>query len=261
MHRNKKRFGQNFIKDSNLINKIVELAEVNNKNILEIGPGRGALTKPLISNAKKYLAYEIDYTLKPILEKFKSDNTNFYFKDFLSNSTSDEIDAYFNNEDVYLVSNLPYNITTPVIFKFFELKNLKEATLMVQKEVGERMISNVGNANYSSFTVVLNYYVEVTKLLDVNRNMFKPVPKVDSVVVKLTKKEERLPINIENIFLKLIKQSFIHRRKKLINNLENFNNHSKEDIIKYFIKLKFNENIRAQELKLEDYINLAHLLA
>src|SRR5690554_942788 len=159
MHRSKKKFGQNFIKDLNLINKIVELADVDNKNVLEIGPGRGALTKPLISNAKKYLAYEIDDTLKLLLEKYKKENAHFYFKDFLNKNVLKEIKTYFNDEDIYLVSNLPYNITTPVIFKFFEIKNLKEATLMVQKEVAERMISNVGESNYSSFTVILNYYV------------------------------------------------------------------------------------------------------
>src|SRR5690554_4958494 len=141
MHQAKKRFGQNFLTDKNLLKKIVEAAKIKNKNVLEIGPGLGALTQFLVLDAKKYLAYEIDYSLKEPLKQYEDQHTTFIFKDFLETPVEDELTNYFGHEPIHLIGNLPYYITTPIIFKFLSIPNIETATIMVQKEVGERMIS------------------------------------------------------------------------------------------------------------------------
>ena len=121
--------------------KIVDSAQIHDKNVLEIGPGLGALTQFIVKDSKKYLAYEIDYSLKGVLESFVSDDSNIIFQDFLESDVTSDLNNYFNGEPIHLIGNLPYYITTPIIFKFLEIDQLKTATIMVQKEVGERMIS------------------------------------------------------------------------------------------------------------------------
>ena len=213
MHYHKKKYGQNFIADKNLINKIVENAHIDGKNVLEIGPGKGALTNLLISKANKYLGFEIDVSLKPILDNILKPNAKIIYNDFLSRNTSNIINDYFKGESIHLVANLPYNITSPVIFKFLETKNIEEAVIMVQKEVAERMISKKNSSNYSAFTVILDYYANTTKIMDVSRKLFKPIPKVDSAVVKITKNNELLEKEEHDFLIDLIKKSFTHKRK------------------------------------------------
>ncbi len=255
-HQAKKRFGQNFIRDTNLLKKIVDQADIQHKNVLEIGPGLGALTQFLVVEAKKYLAYEIDYSLKGEIQKFKQPHTEFIFKDFLADDMDKTLNTYFNNEEIHLVANLPYNITTPIIFKFLEYSNLKSATIMVQKEVGDRMVSDKNLKSYNAFSAILQYHTKVTKIMSVNKKMFYPAPKVDSMVVRLEKIERRLNQTLEPLFESIVKKSFAHKRKTLLNNLSTGFDVPKSEMIIFLNQMNLNENTRAEELDVDQFIEL-----
>ncbi|WP_025725008.1 16S rRNA (adenine(1518)-N(6)/adenine(1519)-N(6))-dimethyltransferase RsmA [Acholeplasma granularum] len=256
MHQAKKRFGQNFLTDKNLLMKIVDQSKIKDKNVLEIGPGLGALTQYLVPQAKKYLAFEIDYSLKDSLKKFENTHTKFIFEDFLSVDVETVLNEYFINEEVHLVGNLPYYITSPIIFKFLDIKNLKTATMMVQKEVGLRMMADANNKVYNGFSVILQYFTDVKLLMNVNKKMFKPVPKVDSVVMQLTKKDTPLDKTDQALFIKLVKLAFAHKRKTLLNNLATGLNLEKNNILDVLKELDFNENTRAELLSVNDFVRL-----
>lgn len=255
MHQAKKKYGQNFIKDINLIKKIVTSAEINNKNVLEIGPGLGALTQFLVKDSKKYLAFEIDLSLKEHLTQFENEKSKIIYIDFMDVKEND-INNYFNNEEVHLVGNLPYYITTPIIFKFLEMNQIKSATIMVQKEVGERMISAKNLKSYNAFSAILQYYTHVTKVLNVKKEMFSPVPKVDSMVVRLRKIERPYNDEFHKLYEKVSKLAFTQKRKTLVNNLQNGLNLSKDEIIKLISALHFDEKTRAEALSVENLIDL-----
>jgi 16S rRNA (adenine1518-N6/adenine1519-N6)-dimethyltransferase len=257
MHQPKKRFGQNFIKDKNLLKKMVDSAEIKGLNVLEIGPGLGALTQFLTVDAKKYLAYEIDYSLKPTLKSFESSNASFKFMDFLEDEhLSVTLQSYFGDEEVHLVGNLPYYITTPIIFKFLETKKLKSATIMIQKEVGERMVSNTNTKAYNAFSAILQYYCKVVRIMNVDKKMFYPVPKVDSMVIKLTKKELPLSEELSRRYEMIVKMAFAQKRKTLVNNIADKIHESKEKIQAFLKELGYQEQIRAENLLVEDFIRL-----
>lgn len=256
MHQAKKRFGQNFLTDKNLLKKIVEAAQIKDKNVLEIGPGLGALTQFLVLDAKKYLAYEIDYSLQNVLSKFEDKNIKFIFNDFLEAEVEYDLGNYFKDEDVHLIGNLPYYITTPIIFKFLELKQLQSATIMVQKEVGDRMASQQNIKSYNAFSVILQHYADVRIVMNVNKKMFKPVPKVDSVVIKLTKKETYLTPEEEKLFIKIVKLGFMHKRKTLLNNLSTGLEVDKIKILEILKENGFNETTRGESLSVADFIKL-----
>lgn len=260
MHQAKKRFGQNFLTDKNLLKKIVDSAQIHDKNVLEIGPGLGALTQFIAKDAKKYLAYEIDYSLKDVLENFLSEDSNIIFQDFLESDVTNDLDTYFNGEPIHLIGNLPYYITTPIIFKFLEIDQLKTATIMVQKEVGDRMISKKNLKSYNAFSAILQYFTDVRLVVNVNRKMFNPVPKVDSMVVQLTKKETKLDKSLELKFIQIVKLSFMHKRKTLLNNLSTGLNEDKAKILESLKSLNLDENTRAESLGVDDFITLTEKL-
>ncbi len=256
-HKFKKKYGQNFLKDNNILEKIINTSNIeDNSLIIEIGAGSGALTEKLIEKGK-VLSYEIDNDLIPVLEeKFKDKNVDFIFDDFLNRNIKDDIKKYDYNK-LYVVANLPYYITTPIITKIIEEGlDIERMILMVQKEVGERFTSNIGTKDYSSITVYLNYYFDVKKEFIVSKNCFYPVPDVDSMIISLSKKE-RLELKNEELFFKLVKDSFQYKRKTLRNNLKGYDF---DKILEILHKNGFDDNVRAEEISLEIYVLIANSL-
>ena len=188
----KKFYGQNFISDENVIDKIVDKSEIDKDTlVIEIGPGIGSLTYKLVQKAGFVLCYEIDESLKPLLfENLKNvDNFQVIFNDFLKCDVKNDL-KHFNFKKIYVIANLPYYITTPIILKIVEDRiNVDKIVVMVQKEVGDRFKAVPNSKDYGSLSVYLNYYYNVKKLMDVSRNIFVPKPNVDSIVVEFVKKE------------------------------------------------------------------------
>ena len=202
----KKKFGQNFIVDENIINNIINKSNIDKETlVIEIGPGAGSLTSELGKVAKNVIAYEIDKTLKPILEKNIQSNTEIIYEDFLKRNILEDLKKY-NYKKIYVVANHPYYITTPIIIKLIEEKlNIDKIVVMVQKEVGDRFKAKPNTKEYNSLSIFLNYYYTVEKLLDVSKNVFIPKPNVDSIVVSLTKKGNKIKVDNEKLFFKLVK--------------------------------------------------------
>lgn len=259
-HRFKKKFGQNFIKDNTIINKIVDNANVDNDTlVIEIGPGSGALTRVLCTKANNVLAYEIDTELKEILNELKEENTNLevIFDDFLKRNVEEDIKKY-QYKKLYVVANLPYYITTPIITKFIEDNiRLDKMVIMVQKEVADRLTAKASSKEYGSLTVFLNYHFNIKKLFDVSRNVFVPRPNVDSSIVELQNKDNKLYVKDIQKFYKLVKDSFRFKRKTLKNNLDGY------DLDKVLMVLKKYDKdltIRAETLSLEMFVDISNNL-
>ena len=247
----KKKFGQNFIIDENIINNIVDK--------FEIGPGAGSLTYKLAKQAKQVLCYEIDTTLKEILDHNLKDcpNVNIVFQDFLQANVHQELQKYSYNS-LFVVANLPYYITTPIITKIIEEEiPVDKIVVMVQKEVGNRLKATPGTKDYNSLTVYLNCYFSIRKLMDVSRNVFIPKPNVDSIIVEFTRKKEPISVKNTQLFFQLIRDSFSQKRKNLRNNLKNYPLEPIEQVLqKYGLDL----NVRAESLSLEIFLEIANSL-
>lgn len=248
----KKSLGQNFLQNDTIINQIVSLFScTSNDLIIEIGPGRGALTSKLVNKDAKLICIEVDTDLKKILDKYESDNCKIIYQDILTTNLNCLIDKDYEN--IYVIGNLPYYITSPIIEKLIESKiNFKEMFFMVQNEVADRYCSKEKSSEYGYMTIYINHYYNVTKEIFVDKYNFNPVPKVDSAVIKLSKK---IPYEIDNEkdFFDFIKTCFHMKRKNLKNNLKNY------DQIKLKTFLKSNnlfENIRAEELSEKQLIDL-----
>ncbi len=250
----KKKFGQNFLTDKNLLKKIVDSARIKDQNVLEIGPGRGALTQFLVKDAKTYLGYEIDTTLQSTLSSYLNDHVTIVYKDFLAASVEEDLNEVFGQEPVHLVGNLPYYITTPIIFKFLEIKIIHTATIMVQKEVADRLISSKNEKSYNALSAILQYFTKVTKVVDVNKKMFFPVPKVDSAVIRLEKRPSRT--QKETLYVQFVKAAFLHKRKQMVNNLAEAFAISKQEIQDWLIALGYPITVRAEALSIETFIQL-----
>lgn len=259
VHNFKKKFGQNFIQDDNIIKKIVSLSDIKEDSlIIEIGPGSGALTRQLVKKGK-VICYEIDKELKPILEEeFKSnENIEIIFDDFLKRTIKDDLKAY-SYSNLYVIANLPYYITTPIVNKIIEEKiNPDKIVIMVQKEVGDRFAASPNSKEYSSITVFLNYYFTIKKLFIVSRNSFFPKPNVDSIVISLSRKNENLKVKEEEQFFKLVKDSFKQKRKTLKNNLKEYDFDKINEVLK---RKNFPESVRAEQLDLETFIEISNNL-
>lgn len=261
-HKFNKKFGQNFISDKNLLAAIVNDAQISsNDEVLEIGAGGGALTQELTAKAKKVVSYEIDKTLTEHLNELSKqfDNLEIIIDDALKLPIQ-EIEQNFEGE-YKLVANLPYYITSPLIFKFLEqTKRCKSITVMVQQEVAQRFCAKAGDENYGIPSVMLNFYCDCKIMRNVSRKMFFPMPNVDSAVIRLDRKE--IPYSDEFIskFSKIVNSSFAMRRKTLINNLTKNLKVSKEEILKILKNLNLSEMVRAEELTIENYKNLTQQL-
>ena len=254
----KKKFGQNFIIDKNIINNIVEKSNVDKDTlVIEIGPGAGSLTNILGEKAKNVIAYEIDKSLKPILEKNIHSNTEIIYEDFLKRNVFEDIQKY-EYQKLYVIANLPYYITTPIIMKLIEDKiNVDKIVVMVQKEVGDRFKAKLNTKDYNSLTIFLNYYFNVSKIMDVSRNVFIPKPNVDSIVVSFTKKDKRLKVKNEQLFFKLVRDSFKQKRKTLKNNLKGYDLTKIEEVLN---KHNLDLSVRAEALSIEIFVEIANNL-
>lgn len=253
----KKKFGQNFIVDENIIDSILTKANVDKDTlVIEIGPGAGSLTYKLGEYAKNVICYEIDTTLQPILEGNLRifNNIEIIYQDFLKVDVMKDINKY-TYKNLFVVANLPYYITTPILVKIIEDQiPVDKMVVMVQKEVGDRFKATPGNKEYGSLSVYLNYYFRVHKLLDVSRNVFLPKPNVDSIVLSFDKKE-RLSLDNPNVFFKLVRDSFTQKRKTLRNNLKGYPLDKIEEVLaKYNLDL----SVRAEQLPIEIFVEMAN---
>lgn len=256
----KKKFGQNFIIDENVINSIVDKSEIDKETlVIEIGPGAGSLTYGLATKAKNVLCYEIDTTLKDILNSNLSDfsNVDVIYEDFLKVDVNNELKKYDYNK-LYVVANLPYYITTPIILKLIEDKiPVDKIVVMVQKEVGDRFKAKPGTKDYGSLSIFLKYYFEVNKILDVSRNVFMPKPNVDSIVVEFKKVNSKIDVKNEELFFKIVKESFTQKRKTLRNNLKGYD---LEKINEVLAKYGYDLSVRAEQLTIEVFADIANSL-
>jgi len=256
----KKKFGQNFLKDVNVVKRIVSCANIdNNSLVIEVGPGGAIMTRELSKIAKNVVAYEIDSDLKDELNSRLSDcsNVDIIFKDFLTADLVNDLSNY-EYDNLYFVSNVPYYITTPILMKLIE-SNLpfKKIVMMVQKEVGDRFSTNPGNREYGSITVLLNYYFNVKKEFNVSRKQFIPEPNVDSVIVSFTEKKDKLGLKDFNKFQKVVYDSFQFKRKNIRNNLKQYD----LDIITTVLnKYGYDLNVRAEQLDLEVFVDIANAI-
>lgn len=256
----KKKFGQNFIIDENMINAIIKKADINQRcMVIEIGPGAGSLTYKLAEVADHVLCYEIDSKLQDILQSNLKDykNVTVLYQDFLEANIKEDLKGY-KYDTLYVVANLPYYITTPIIVKLIEDEiSVDKIVVMVQKEVGNRFKAQPGSKDYNSLSVYLNYYFEVTKLLDVSRNVFVPKPNVDSIVVQLKKKEQVYQLDYPPFFFQLVRDAFRQKRKTLRNNLKTYD---LEIISQVLAKHHMDPSVRAEQLSIEIFLELANAL-
>lgn len=254
----KKNFGQNFIIDENVIDSIIRKASIDERTmVIEIGPGAGSLTYKLCDSCKNVLCYEIDFRLKDILENVLKNKSNVDIKwvDFLEADVISDLKQY-SYDKLYVVANLPYYITTPIIMKFIEEHvKVDKMVLMVQKEVGERLKASVGTRDYGSLTVFLNYYFEIKKLMDISKNVFLPKPNVDSIIVELSRRDNCCEVDDENLLFKIIKDSFVQKRKNIRNNLKKYNLDVIERVLR---KHGFDLSVRAEQLGLDVFIDIAN---
>ncbi|MBQ7137215.1 MAG: ribosomal RNA small subunit methyltransferase A [Bacilli bacterium] len=255
----KKKFGQNFIVDENIIDNIIKKTDIKEDSlVIEVGPGSGALTYKLCAKANRVLCFEIDKTLEKILKNNlrEFNNVDIVFEDFLQVDLKKELKKY-NYKHLYLVANLPYYITTPIITKVIEQDiDIDKMVVMVQKEVGERFSAKVNTKHYNSLSVFLQYHFDIHKIMDVSRNVFVPKPNVDSEVVEFVKKEKIKTNNLDK-FYSLVKDSFNQKRKNLRNNLKSYDLEKIELILK---KYGYDLTARAEQLSIDIFIDISNNL-
>jgi 16S rRNA (adenine1518-N6/adenine1519-N6)-dimethyltransferase len=221
----KRSLGQNFLIDTNILKKIVSFAQLDEKSgVIEIGPGIGALTEQLARTSKKVVAVEIDQRLLPILKDTLSpyENVKVIHQDMLEADVQKIIDDEFiETDDIMVVANLPYYVTTPIIMKLLEEHiPIRGIVCMLQKEVAERISAKPGTKDYGSLSIAVQYYTEAETVMIVPRTVFVPQPNVDSAVIRLTKREKpAVIVKDEDFFFQVTRSSFAQRRKTLLNNL------------------------------------------
>ena len=255
-----KSLGQNFLIDKNFVDKIVDGADISGKNVIEVGPGIGTISYEMAKTCKKLVLIEVDETLIPILHENMSDfdNVTIINQDILKTDLKEIQDKYFDGESFEFVSNLPYYITTPIIEKIFEEDlDCKSMTIMVQKEVADRMLATEKDKDYSSLSVFVKYYSDAKLLTKVPKSVFMPQPKIDSAVLRLDLRIYDEDVNKEKLFA-LVRAGFLKRRKTILNSLSAVA--EKEDLKKVFEKTGLKENLRAENLSLDDFIKIANEL-
>ena len=251
--RAKKKFGQNFLIDTNVVEKIASIACDRDITTIEIGPGLGALTEQLLKYSKNVDAYEIDKDMYELLNNnLKDDNLKVYLMDFL------DLDLASYKQKVNICSNLPYYVTTPILFKIIESKlDINKITVMVQKEVGDRLAAKVNSEDYGALSIEVQYLFDVKLEMNISKNVFYPQPNVDSAVISFTPKTKR-DIEFEKGFFEFVKNCFRMRRKTLYNNLKGL--YDDELIKNIYNTLNIKDNIRAQQLSLEEFIEIYRVI-
>ena len=260
-----KKFGQNFLIDSHVLDKIVSAAGITKDDfVLEIGPGIGTMTQYLAASARKVFAVEIDKALIPILEDTlkEFDNVQVINQDILKVDIKKLAEEHNDGKPIKVVANLPYYITTPIIMGLFESQvPIDSITVMVQKEVADRMKVGPGTKDYGALSLAVQYYAEPYIVANVPPNCFMPRPKVGSAVIRLTR-HEKPPVEVadEKLMFRLIRASFNQRRKTLANGLNNSPelSYCKEEIQQTIEKCGFKAGIRGEALTLEDFAKLAN---
>lgn len=261
----KKSLGQNFLIDVNIIQKIIDASDIGeNTGIIEIGPGMGSLTEQLAKNAKKVVAFEIDQRLIPVLKDTMGpyDNVEIINEDILKADIAHYVTEHLADcDNIMVVANLPYYITTPILL------NLMQQTLpidgyvvMMQKEVGERLNAQVGTKAYGSLSIVTQYYTETSKVLTVPKTVFLPPPNVDSIVVKLMKRQTpEIDIDNEDKFFKMTKAAFSQRRKTISNNYQSLfvDGKANKEIIKKWLETSgIDPRRRGETLSIKEFAKL-----
>lgn len=253
----KKKYGQNFLIDNNVLDNILNHLDITSEDlIIEIGAGSGNLTKKLTCFDAQIIAYEIDIDTKEYLDKINYPKLSIIYDDILKRNIKEDLKKH-QYKNLFIIGNLPYYITTPIIEKITkEDLNLNSMYFMIQKEVAERLSSFPKNKEYGYITVYLKYFYNIEKLFDVSKNSFFPIPNVESAVIRLTK-HNIYQVNDENKFINLISNAFKHKRKTLLNNLSSYD----KDLIKTILeKYNYSNLVRAEELPIEVFIELANAL-
>lgn len=261
-----KALGQNFLIDSSVCPAMAQsLCADENTGVLEIGPGIGVLTKELCKVAGKVVSVELDKRLYPVLEKTLGDYDNFELVqgDALKLDLNELISQKFLNcVTVKVCANLPYYITSPIIMTLLESKlPIDEIVVMVQREAAQRLCAEIGSRDAGAVTVAVNYYAESCVLFDVDRESFMPAPKVDSAVIKIKlRKQPEYNVKDEKKFFSLVKAAFSQRRKTLVNSLSNTLGVSKSNLTNALAELNLAPTVRAENLTMEEFVNLCDLL-
>lgn len=262
-----KKFGQNFLIDGRVLDKIIDAAKISKEDfVLEIGPGIGTMTQYLAENAREVLAVEIDKNLIPILEDTLSpyENVSILNEDILKVDIGKIAEEKNHGKPIKVAANLPYYITTPIIMSLFERHvPIDSITVMVQKEVADRMQAGPGTKDYGALSLAVQYYAEPYIVANVPPNCFMPRPKVGSAVIRLTKyKEPEVCVKNEKLMFQLIRASFNQRRKTLQNGIKNFGelDFSKEQVVEALEEMGVPTTIRGEALTLEQFAELTNLL-
>ena len=262
-----KKFGQNFLIDSHVLQKIIDAAHITNDDfVLEIGPGIGTMTQYLSEHAKEVMAVEIDHNLIPILKETLAgyDNVEVLNEDILKVDIGKIAEEKNQGRPIKVVANLPYYITTPIIMGLFE-KNvpMDSLTVMVQKEVAQRMQAVPGTKDYGALSLAVQFYAEPYIVANVPPNCFMPRPKVGSAVIRLTRYKD-MPIKVKNekLMFSIIRASFNQRRKTLQNGINNSSalHFSKEQVVEALGEMELSPTIRGEALSLEQFARLSDLL-
>lgn len=266
-HQFKKSLGQNFISDKNLLQAIAQDAEINKKDYcVEVGAGAGTLTEVLAENAFKVISFEVDESLKDTLSRVQSqhDNLKVVFKDILK-VEKEELQSLYNTESSSLpklkvIANIPYYITTPIIFKFLDWCDIIDSiTIMVQKEVGARITAQVGDADYGSLSAVIGHFGCAILKRIVKKQNFYPMPKVDSCIVQI-KINKNLDIQFSKKYCQVVQKCFISRRKTIVNNLMLGYNLKRADVENYLNEINISNLARAEEFNVEKFEHLTQKL-
>ncbi len=265
----KKRLGQNFLIDHNVLEKIANSCGSNmDQYVVEIGPGLGSLTQELAQRCRGILAIEVDAALEPVLKELVDDNPHLkiVFQDVLKVDIETALQEAFSLSKIepYLVcANIPYNITTPIIFKLLEsCPALSSATLMMQKEVGERLLAAPGSKTYGRLTIMTAYYADIEHVMDISRNCFYPRPEVESVVLKITpQKPKRISVNNEEILKDFVRAAFQKRRKTILNITSDFFGVDKQTARDTLLRLGLKSDLRPENLSLQAIVQLINAFA
>ncbi len=265
----KKRLGQNFLLDRNVLTKIADSCAITpDQYLVEIGPGLGGLTQELAARSRGVLSIEIDNSLEPALKELASENTNvkFLFRDVLKVDIEAEIQSAFELDEMVsyqVCANIPYNITTPILFQLLEnCPHMQAATLLMQKEVGQRLLAVPGNKEYGRLTLTTAYYADVQHVMNVSRNCFYPQPEVDSSVIKIIpQRSKKVLVNHEEVFRDLLRAAFQKRRKTILNITSSFFKLDKGVAESKLRELGLAANLRPENLSIEDVARLVNAFA